>query len=120
MLSIIYILRDFILIVLYDKTFQSAENLFLYQLIGDFFKIAGWTYTYLFLAKSKAKEYIAGECMIGLILILLSHLLLRYFGLVGVTYAYALTYFMYWLFMLSLSFFYFNGNRKSWVMMGNN
>ncbi|HHT0592845.1 TPA: O-antigen translocase [Legionella anisa] len=119
MLSVIYISRKVILLIFYDNTFMPAENLFLYQLIGDFFKIAGWTYTYLFLAKSKTKEYIAGECIIGLIFVLLSHIFLRQFGLVGVTYAFALTYFIYWFFMMSISLFYFKGREKSWVIMQN-
>ncbi|MGM9453013.1 O-antigen translocase [Legionella bozemanae] len=119
MLFVIYISRKIILLIFYDDTFIAAENLFLYQLIGDFFKIAGWTYTYLLLAKSKTKEYIVGECIIGLIFILLGHIFLRQFGLVGVTYAFALTYFIYWLFMMSISLFYFKGREKSWVIMQN-
>src|SRR5690606_17800592 len=52
---LIYFLRFFIIKLLYTTDFIAMENLFLWQLIGDFFKLSAWVLAYLMLAKAMTK-----------------------------------------------------------------
>lgn len=107
MVIIIYLLRDFILLLLYTPEFYRSRDLFLFQFIGDFFRIAGWLSTFLLLAKAWTKAYIATEVILSILFILISHFMVRHYGLIGVTYSFAITYFIYWVLMLSTSILYF-------------
>lgn len=106
-LFLIYLCRGIIINVLYSKTFSPATQLFAYQLTGDFFRIAGWLFTYLLIAKSWTKTYVATEIILSLIFVGIAHVFSRTYGLVGVTYAFALTYFIYWLMMAGVGMIYF-------------
>lgn len=111
-LILIYFFRDIIIVLLYSKIFVPATHLFTYQLIGDFFRVASWLFTYLLLAKAWTKTYIATEITLSLVFISLSYLLIRACGLIGVTYAFALTYFIYWLIMGAIALFYFKQDKS--------
>jgi PST family polysaccharide transporter len=107
MLLALYLLRHFIVLVLYTPKFSPAENLFLFQYLGDFFRIAGWLFTYLLLAKAMMKTYIITEIVLALGFVFASHIMVRQFGLIGVAYAFAATYLFYWLIMAIITRFYF-------------
>lgn len=104
---VIYFFRDFIIMLLYSQEFTSARDLFLYQFTGDFFRIAGWLSTYLLLAKAWAKTYIATEIFLSALFVIISYFMVRSYGLVGVTYAFAITYAIYWVVMSATSILYF-------------
>lgn len=70
-------------------------ELFKWQLIGDVIKIASWLLGYLMLAKAMTKVFVITEIIFGIIFALLSVIFLNSFGLVGVTYAFALNYTLY-------------------------
>ena len=76
------------------------SDLFSYHLIGDFFKINSWILAYLMLAKSKMKAYIFTEILFSFSLVLLSLFLIKKNGLIGVSMAYAINYFLYFIAML--------------------
>jgi PST family polysaccharide transporter len=75
------------------------EQLFVYQLIGDFFKIAAWLIAYLMLAKAMTKLFIITEILFSTIYLVLGHVCVDLFGLIGLTIAFAINYFVYFLFM---------------------
>lgn len=95
--TIIYFLRFFIITVLYTDHFMPMEQLFIWQLIGDFFKIATWILTYLMLAKAMTRTYILAEIISTVSFIVLSYICLKTFGLRGITIAAAINSFMYFL-----------------------
>ena len=105
---LIYVFREFIINLLYSKSFGPSTELFTYQLLGDFFRIAGWLFTYLLIAKSWTKIYVSTEIILSLIFIIIAHYFSRTWGLIGVTYAFALTYFIYWLMMAGIGMIYLN------------
>lgn len=115
-LIVIYLFRGLIINLLYSKTFAPATELFSYQLLGDFFRIASWLFTYLLLAKAWTKTYVFTEVILSIIFVSLSHVLARTYGLPGVTYAFALTYFVYWLLMGIIAFFYFKQENKNYKL----
>jgi polysaccharide transporter, PST family len=99
----VYLCRDIIIVVLYSGEFLVMRDLFLFQLIGDFFKIASWLISFNMVVKEMTKLVIVTELFYSISLTSLSLVLINSFGLVGVTYAYAVTYFLYFLLVLYLS-----------------
>ncbi len=91
----IYLLRDIIIVTLFTTEFNSMRNLFAYQLIGDFFKMASWSLAFLMIAKAKIKLYIITEITFSLSLYILTIVFVNIYGLVGVTHGYALNNFFY-------------------------
>lgn len=95
----IYFLRFFIIKLLYTDSFVEMEELFIYQLIGDFFKIAAWLMAYLMLAKAMTRLFIITEILFSIIYLILGYVCVDLFGLIGITIAFAINYFVYFLFM---------------------
>lgn len=96
----IYFLRDFIVWLLFTEDFKPMTELFKWQLIGDVLKITAWLLSYLMLAKAMAKSFMATEIIFSVSFVLLSFILVEYFGLVGMSYAYAINYLLYLIAML--------------------
>ncbi|CEI53778.1 WzxE protein [Acinetobacter bereziniae] len=101
---IVYILRDWIIGLLFTKTFLPMRDLFLWQMIGDSLKIGSWILAYLMLSKAMTKLFITTEIIFAITSILLTYLCTRFFGFEGVSVAHLINYAMYWLVM---SFFVF-------------
>ena len=99
---VIYLLRDFIIIILFTPEFMGMRKLFLYQLIGDFLKMASWTLSYLLIAKAMTKSFIITEILFSFSFYGLSVWLTQMNGLIGVTQAHALNYFGYLITMIVL------------------
>ncbi len=95
----IYIFRDFIIEIAFSGKFVAMSELFLWQLIGDVFKIASWLLAYLMLAKAMTKIFIISEILFVTIWTVVAILGVKYYGIVGITYAFALNYFLYLIFM---------------------
>jgi PST family polysaccharide transporter len=92
---IIYLLRFFIIRALYTPDFLAMSDLFLYQLIGDFFKMTAWILAYLMVAKSMTKIYIITEIGFTLLYIILGYVCVNYFGIKGISIAFAISYSIY-------------------------
>jgi len=90
-----YLLRDFIIEILYTKEFLPMGELFLWQMIGNVIKACAWLFGYLFVAKAMVKYCVSTEIIFALMMVLLSVYFVNIYGLVGVTYAYALNTFLY-------------------------
>ena len=98
----IYLLRGFILSILYTSEFERGGDLFLFQLIGDVFKVSAWLISFQMIAKGMYKEHIFSEVLFFLGYIAISIYLMDGFGVLGVTYAHAIIYFLYLLGMVFL------------------
>lgn len=96
----IYILRDFIIYLLFSKYFEPMKPLFTWQIIGDVLKIASWLLAYIMLAKSMTKLFIFSEITFSLSLIILAYLFISKYGAIGATYAYCLNYLAYLIFTI--------------------
>ena len=92
---IIYVFRVFIIHLLFTEEFTGMQNLFAYQLLGDILKILGWVLGYLLLAKAMTKIYIIMELVNFVLLILFSYFLVKSYGSVGATLAFAIVYLIY-------------------------
>lgn len=91
----VYLLKDLIIWLLFTKDFTPMRDLFLWQLVGDVFKLAAWLIAYLMLAKAMTKTMILTEVIFSTSFILFSILFINLYGLIGMSYAFALNYFIY-------------------------
>jgi PST family polysaccharide transporter len=98
--TLIFFLRFFIIQLLYTGKFVEMENLFVWQLAGDFFKVAGWLLSYIMLAKAITKIYIITELCFTLSYIGLGYWFVTLQQLRGVTMAFALNNAVYLIVMV--------------------
>lgn len=96
----IYYLRYWLIKVLYTPSFSPMEALFFWQLVGDFFKMAAWILSYLMLAKAMVKIFIFTEVLFTVLYVVFGFIFVHQFKLVGITFAFALNYLLYFLTML--------------------
>ena len=100
MFSLIYILRFFIINLLFTHEFYPMEKLFLWQLCGDFFKMGSWILSYMMVAKAMTKWFITTEIGFSLLFVILGFYFIQINGVVGITQAYLINYILYLLMMI--------------------
>lgn len=111
---LIYFLRFILIKILFTQDFISMEKLFYWQLLGDFFKMTAWILAYIMLAKSMTKKYIFSEILFSLVYVILSYIFIIFFYLQGVVIAFALTYLLYFFYMLFIfRNLFFNNNYNN-------
>lgn len=98
--SIIYILRIYVVHILFTEDFLPMENLFIWQLLGDFFKISSWLLASLLIAKSMTKIFVLAEILFAVLYVVLGIIFMNYNNIVGITQAYFINYVIYMLLML--------------------
>jgi PST family polysaccharide transporter len=96
---IIFILREFIIEILFTADFSPLSDLFSWQLVGDVIKIGSWILAYIMLGRAMVKLFIVTEITFSIIFVSLSWLLVNIYGLIGVSMAYAVSYSLYWICM---------------------
>jgi len=96
----IYFLRDYVISIAFSDKFLPMQELFLWQLVGDVIKIASWLLSYLLLAKAMTRVFIYTEIGFKLTFMTFAYLFLNSYGLVGITYAFALNYVIYFFTMI--------------------
>ncbi|MGV8002185.1 O-antigen translocase [Photorhabdus temperata subsp. temperata] len=97
---LIYLLRDIIITILFTQNFVPMRDLFLWQVIGDIFKIASWLLSYIMLAKAMTYTYILTEIIFSSSFVLLSIFLINNHGILGITHAYSINYTVYLITMI--------------------
>jgi PST family polysaccharide transporter len=100
---LIYFLRFFIIKTLFTNEFLPVSELFLWQLMGDIFKVAGMILGILLIARRNVTHYIFIEIMALVFLYFTSLFFIQYFGLEGVVMAQAVENFVY---LLVLGFYF--------------
>lgn len=96
---VIYLLRDFIIGVLFTEDFIPMRELFGWQMIGDTLKIGSWILAYLMLGQAMMKLFITTEIIFAASFYFLTFFLTNIMGLEGVTLAHAVNYAVYWIVM---------------------
>lgn len=99
---LIYLFRHIIIYILYTPDFYPMENLFIWQLLGDFFKISSWLLSFLMLAKAKTKTYISTEIFFASTRVLLCYIFINIYGTVGLNIGYMINYILYMFTMIYL------------------
>lgn len=101
---IVFVLRDWIINLLFTPSFAPMQDLFFWQMMGDALKIGSWILAYLMLSKAMTKLYISTEIIFTLSLIALTYICTQFFGFKGVSIAHLINYGMYWI-VISLFIF---------------
>ncbi len=96
----VFVLKHVIVWILFTPAFYPMESLFLWQLIGDFFKIMSWLLAFLMLAKARTKLFIGTEIGFGFLMLGISYLLVRRIGVVGLNIGYMINYIVYFIAMV--------------------
>lgn len=100
----VFILRDWIINLLFSPSFAPMQDLFLWQMMGDALKIGSWILAYLMLSKAMTKLYICTEIIFTVSLIALTYICTQVFGFEGVSIAHIINYGLYWI-VISLLIF---------------
>ncbi|HCP1555032.1 O65 family O-antigen flippase [Escherichia coli] len=95
----IFFLKEYIVLILFNKDFYPMLELFKWQLVGDVIKISAWLLSYIMLAKAMTKEFIITEILFSMLFVIVSLIYINVFGLIGVTYGYATNYIIYFIVM---------------------
>ncbi|MDU1036922.1 MAG: O-antigen flippase, partial [Staphylococcus sp.] len=95
----IYLIRDYLVIILFTKEFKQASDLFLFQLVGDVIKILSWMLAFPMISKGATKWYISSEVFFSILLISIAYILIPVYGAHGANYAYVINYIVYLLFV---------------------
>lgn len=93
----IYFLRDWVIALLFSKTFLPMRDLFFWQMIGDSLKIGSWILAYLMLSKAMTKLFIITEILFAVTSILFTYICSQFFGFEGVSIAHLINYGIYWM-----------------------
>ena len=109
----VYLLRDWIIKLLFTESFMPMRELFLWQIIGDILKIGSWILAYLMLGRAMVKLFMVTEIGFSLLLIIITYFSIKNFGFEGSTIAYMINYMFYWLIM---SIFVFKKLRNEMVI----
>lgn len=100
--GLIYMFRHIIVLLLYSNKFLPMEHLFIWQFIGDIFKICGSMIAQIIMARSKVRLYIFSEILYNLFYILSAVILINLLGGIGSVVSFAITYFLYFLVLFFL------------------
>ena len=91
----VWLFRDLIVNILYSHEFTSMRELFPWQLTGDVFKVGGYVFGYLVIAKASLRFYLLAEGSQLLLLLGFTYLFVPTRGAVGASQAYMATYIVY-------------------------
>lgn len=94
-LVLIYLLRKFIIQVLFSTEFETMESLFLWQLVGDLLKAISLIFGTILIATKQTKAFIITEIISLFIMYYSSNWMLHAIGIDGIVIAHTFTYFMY-------------------------
>ena len=88
----VYLLKDFIITILLSKDFILINSIIFFHLIGDVIKINCWVLGNILISKANTKVFILFQIEWSFLFVILSIFLINYYGFVGVSIAYFITY----------------------------
>jgi PST family polysaccharide transporter len=86
----IWLCKDLIISILLAESYRPMRELFTFQMCGDVFRITAAIMGYLVASKAMFRTGLKADLSFHLVLIISSYFLLKQFGLIGVSYAYAI------------------------------
>tara|TARA_R110000868_G_scaffold1389_29_gene10877 strand:- start:11322 stop:12623 length:1302 start_codon:yes stop_codon:yes gene_type:complete len=99
-LVLIYFLKGYIVVGVFSNEFKPVEDLFLWQLLGDFLKVLSIVIAYQFLAKKMFWHYIVTEAFLVIILYVTSIYFIDQYGVKGAVIGHFVSYLMYYILIL--------------------
>jgi len=93
----IYLLRDFIIMLLFSSEFLPMRDLFFWYQVGDFLKMGSWILAFIMIGKAMVKIFIVSELVFTATYVGLTFIFTEHYGLIGSAMSYALNYLLYWI-----------------------
>jgi len=94
-LLVIYLLRPFIISIVFSKEFKPMEDLFLWQLLGDFVRVLSVVIAYQFIAKRMFWHFMISEIFSVIMIYATSVYFIDMYGVKGATIAHFASYVLY-------------------------
>lgn len=94
-LLVIYLSRSLLVSLLFTQDFQPVEELFGYQILGDFMRVLSMVIAYQFLAKKMFAHFIVLEIFLFVIIYFTSIYFIDLYGLKGAVMGHCLSYIMH-------------------------
>lgn len=91
----LYLMRDMLIVLLFTREFTGMRDLFAWQMVGNVFRMIGWLFGYVMMAKAHPLATAAYEALAIILWWRLGVWLIAEDGAIGATQAYALTYAIY-------------------------
>ena len=110
--GLIYVLRDYLLLIIYSEQFLAASDLMLPQLVGDTIKVSTLLLYYYFMSRGRVLIVFFAELVLGVALIALYLVMVPSYGMTAPIYAYAVACSAVLLIMLGLLLF--TNERLPW------
>ncbi|MEP1489705.1 MAG: O-antigen translocase [Algibacter sp.] len=101
-LILIYVLRSIVVTVIFSDDFQPVEDLFLWQLLGDFIRVLSMVIAFQFLAKKMFWHYVITEAFFVIILYLTSVYFVDVYGAKGAVIGHFVSYLLYYAIILMI------------------
>lgn len=95
-LIVIYLLRSFLVPLMFSEAFEPTEALFFWQLLGDFVKVLSIVIAYQFIAKKMFTHFIIIEIFLVIIMYLSSVYLIDIYGVEGAVMGHFVSYLMHY------------------------
>lgn len=99
-LSLVYVLRNFIISFAYSSEFLPMESLFSWQLLGDFFKVLSLILSYQLIVRSFFGHFLIIELFLVIIKYLSSIYLIDCYGVQGAVIAHFLTHILHFFILI--------------------
>lgn len=106
--SVVYIYRDYVLIILYSSEFLKASKYILLEMVGSFFWMCKIPLMNFLLAKGLTVTYMLNEIIFALVYIGLSIILIPIYLVQGIQISFAIYNFIYLLVNIVVVYRYFN------------
>lgn len=87
-LVLLFVFKSLLIKIAFTEEFSSINQLLIWQLLGDFFRIMTLAFGYQIVIKTMMKRYFIGELVFNLSYVLLSYYLMKSFAVEGVLQAY--------------------------------
>lgn len=101
-LSLVYLFRNELLILVFNRDFTAAAWLFPYQVLGDFFKMIAWILSFLILAQSRTRLFVGSQIVFAVIFVALTWFFTKNGAIEGFPLAYFVRNVLYFLFALAV------------------
>ncbi len=92
---VIWLLRDWVITLLFSAQFHAMRDLFLWQLPGDICKVCAYIFGYVVIARGSLRFYLLAEVSQLGLLLGSSAWFIPHYGITGAVQAYCLTYVCY-------------------------
>jgi polysaccharide transporter, PST family len=99
-LVLIYIFRNYILLIFFDEKFMEAEKYFMFQLMGDFLKMVSYILGFIIVAQARTVLFISTQAISSLLYVGLIFLLTQEYGMEGFPIAHLIRYVFFTGFMI--------------------